>query len=1251
MKLFFTILLLFLCSFGASAQEFETLRPQDYPVNDVLPLYSTQIKLAQGQSAEDTEVFVEYPEYITLTNKEIKKLKQAGINLSERLEVQIYYGMERKRGVVEVSFAPFLKKDGELVRLTSIRVSTRPKAVLASEVRTSQQERYTENSVLASGKWVKIAVTEEGIYQLSQALIKQWGFTDLKRIKIYGYGGLPQAKKLYDAGTSHIDDLNEVAAFRSDDKILFFANGVVRRAWNNSGKRWKHEINPYSSHSYYFITEGEAPLSLEEDGACTTTNTVNEVPYHVLYDKDEFAWYEGGRQFYDAYNFATGNSKTYTLNTPDAVSGSASLELSFSASNTASSTEVLVAHSGKNLGRFSIRYCREHEKAIDKRQTYTLEDIAETTPIKFTTTAGRDARLNYLSLTYTRKLSATSTPFTFVPTPTSSSAVALSVEGATNATQVWRLDENTGTITRCSTQLDATSLRAVALNGKHRYIVVNTDKSYATPTYIGAVENQNLHAHKGVQMVIVTPESGKYNDEANRLAEAHRLYSNLKVEVVGQHQIFNEFGSGTPDATAIRRYLKMLYDNATTDTEMPRYLLLFGDATFDNRMVTTAWKSRSPKDYLLVYEDNDYYDSQTENVIGDIVSYPSDDYFGLLDDGEGNNLKTEKVDLGIGRFVCNKVANAKTLVDKSIAYLQNQQTGSWKNRIVMIGDAPRGTDVGDKNAHMEDAERTANIMSTASNDQLNIRRIYPDYYEREMTATGYRFPKATEVLTEEIKRGALMFNYSGHGSPAQISHSYIFETSDWETVTSKALPIWVLASCEILPYDQETIDFGRQALFAPQGGAVAFMCASRAVYATENNALNIAFCEALVKRNADGSYNTFGDALRIAKNKLITSAQDRTINKLKYIIAGDPALRLMQPTLNIIVDSINGAKIVEGENRELKAGSIATFSGYIENEADFSGILTATLYDKVETLTCRNSGNVADEAFTYSERTKIVFNGSDSIRNGRFNIYIPIPRDISYSTDCGRLSLYAVNHDGQKEARGLSEAFHLNGTEEGINTDSVGPQIFLYLNEAEFPNGGVTNSNPLFIAKLSDESGINATGTSLGHDIELVIDNQTNNLIVLNDYFAYDFGSYKEGTVSYQFENLSPGRHTLSFRAWDHNNNSSTSTLDFVVGTATQQSKRLYAAINPARTYTQFVANTSEAHIGGTLTFEVFTMNGQKVWEKSHPLTTTYATERWNLTSTAGVPLPKGIYIFRATISSPAGSEEMNGERLVIVGN
>ena len=183
MKLFISIFILLLCSSNIWGQEFETLLPQDYPVGEALPLFCKQLRLADGETPQNTEVIVEYPEVKKLTNNEIKSLKKVGIELPEQLEIQTTFGMERKKGVIDVSFIPFIKKDGQYVRLTSIRVSTRPKqSSVKLRASSSHQQRYSDSSALATGKWVKISVSKEGIYELTQNQIKQWGFSDINRI-------------------------------------------------------------------------------------------------------------------------------------------------------------------------------------------------------------------------------------------------------------------------------------------------------------------------------------------------------------------------------------------------------------------------------------------------------------------------------------------------------------------------------------------------------------------------------------------------------------------------------------------------------------------------------------------------------------------------------------------------------------------------------------------------------------------------------------------------------------------------------------------------------------------------------------------------------------------------------------------------------------------------------------------------------------------------------------------------------------
>lgn len=1225
------------------AQEFQLLRSEDYPISEELPIYTEQVKLGYGISENDVRVIVEYPEFEVLSKQEKKLLKKYNHILPDTISVLKQFGIEKKCGILEVGVLPFININGVPHRIKNfnIRIKSNNIVQYSNALHNNQVNRYANSSVLANGAWVKIKVEKEGVYQLNDKLIKSWGFSDLKKIKVYGHGGRIQDQILqYTNEYTPIDDLKEVATYRDDNKILFFAEGTIRYTWNKSKLQWEHENNYYSTSSYYFITEGDNPNIMETLPAEIGGEIVNVVKYPTVYDEDAYSWYEGGRQFYDSYNFANGNSKTYTLNTTSATTGQATINVSFSASSFSGSTTLEIACNNQT-SRQNIRACGSNESAVDIKRTLQVKDLSEKTSIKFTTTAQRNARLNYFLIAYPRLLSAADEPFAFVPTPDKNNSITLSVNNATSTTELWRIKAD-NTISKMGAKYENDQLIVPIDYPKDRYVIVNTEQNYPNPTLVGKINNQNLHADENIDMIVIVPESGIFDKEAQRLIEAHTKYNNLRSKIVHQDQIFNEFGSGTPDATAIRRYVKMLYDKANSDEDLPKYLLFFGNCTFDNRMITEQNKKFSTRDFLLSYEENDNYRTSQITSVGDLLSYPTDDYFGLLDDGEGNSVKTEKVDIAIGRFVCGSEKQAKILVDKSINYLENNSVGSWKNQIVCIGDAK------DKNAHMEDTERVIQTINNATDNTFNIKRIYPDLYTRTVTNVGYRFPKAKEILKESIKQGALIFNYSGHGSPAQISHAYIFAADEWSTVKSSALPLWILASCEILPYDQNTSDFARQALFHENGGAVAFMCASRAVYASENNHLNIAYCDYLLKQNADGSYNTMGEALRLAKNQLITLGKDRTINKLKYILAGDPALPLMRPKRDIQLDSINGIALTNNKKVQLKAGSIARFSGSIlEN---FNGVITAKIYDKTDVLTCKNNDGSADTAFVYRERTKIIFEGSDSVINGKFILNIPIPKDISYSNENGRISLYAISNDHKVELHGFNENFYLNGTENANteNIDSIGPKAFIYLNDPEFPNGGLTHKGPIFIAILNDSSGINASGITVGHDIELQLDNDPNKIFVLNDYFSYNFGSFQNGRIEYQLTDVSPGEHNIQFRVWDLNNNATTQSLRFKVADIDPSHQQIYATNNPASNSTQFVAIVNNEHLGGTITFEVYSVLGKLLWNKTNNIFSTTITQNWNLCTNNSIPLPKGMYLYRAILNSPVGKEEMKTQRIII---
>ncbi len=1236
---------------------FVELKPTDYPVNEAeLPFFHTQEELGRSYGNQYS-VKIEFPEFTPLTAQEAKLAGRHLAEITDGLpEVETHLSTSRGEAWLEYRFTPIVKRNGKLMRMTSCKISIQQNISPANyrtlaQAANTKKERYADHSVLATGNWVKIRVKTEGIYQLTHEQLAQMGFSNPDKVKLYGYGGLIQNEYLeFEGNNKVIDDLQEVPLFRRNGSMLFFAEGTVRWTWNAGLLKWTHQQNPYSNFSYYFLTEGESPLEFGKLPACESDGQapIENISHYAVLDEDRFSWYKGGREFYDEYDFRLGNSHTFKLAAKEAVAGENCLaDIAFSVSSATSSARTDVELNGKDLGFFSTPSIGSKEDARETRITFRTQNLAGENSFKFTTTSGVSARLNYIRLNYTRRLSAKDAPFSFIPKANSKeNQITLKINNASTSTRLWRLGIADSPIAEVPAALEGNFLTATTDSPTRRFVIADIAANYPSPEVVGKVENQDLHAHTAQDMIIIVPTSGKLTEEAERLAAFHRERQGLRIKIVKAGDIYNEFSSGTPDATAYRRYVKMLYDRAESEQDMPRYLLFFGDCLWDNRMVTDeAKKGLTPDDYLLSYERN-----SSESSIGTITCYVTDDYFGLLEDGKGKNITTEKVDIGIGRFTCSTPEEAKIYVNKSIAYIENKNVGAWKNTFYVLGDDR------DNNEHMEDAEGIVSEINKVSNENMSIKRVYWDAYARTMTPTGASYPQVRKQLLEDMRKGsALVYNYSGHGSPDQISHSKILFTEDFAQPTGN-MSLWVFASCEITPFDTPADNIGRTAMLNPDGGAIAVMCASRAVYATENNHLNKAFCQHLFGKDIDNRPNTLGDAMRKAKAAMLALNQDKTMNKLKYLLIGDPALRLSYPTHQVVFDSINGEALTAGTLKQLKAGSVARFSGHIAAptgtmDATFNGILTASIADKLETIVCKKNDSQTDEPMTYTDRPHIIYEGNDSVRAGKFTLSVLIPKDISYTNDCGRITAYAVNTDRSIEANGHNTQFFLNGTDANSEGDTVQPKVFVYLNTPDFPNGGFTNSTPVFMADISDDCGINATGTNIGHDMELVIDGKLSEIYTLNDYFNYDFGSYRSGRVSYPMEALSPGKHSLSFRVWDVNNNSTTSTLDFIVSNSQSKAFDVNATQNPARTTTSFITSFTGNEEAHTVVTEVYDIAGRRIWidKQTAAAGVGYTSSEWKLTDNSGTPVPAGIYLYRSTATSSGKSKESEAKKIIVI--
>ena len=745
------------------------------------------------------------------------------------------------------------------------------------------------------------------------------------------------------------------------------------------------------------------------------------------------------------------------------------------------------------------------------------------------------------------------------------------------------------------------------------------------PEYVYRITNQDHHADPAVDMVIIIPTSQTFLAQAQRLKTHHEEADGLKVTIVPADELFNEFSSGTPDATAYRRYMKMLYDRATTESEKPRYLLLFGDGGWDNRMKTSEWSGYNPDDYLLCFE--------SENSFSQVNCYVSDDFFCLLDDEEviqkssGSSTTYEgKPDVAVGRFPVRTIEDAQTMVDKVISYAHNEHAGAWQNEICMMGDD------GNENSHMKTADKVATLIEE-NHPNYNVNKIYWDAYQRTSSSTGYSYPDVTRLIKQQINRGALMMNYCGHGAAYAMSHEYVMKLQDFETSQSDYLPLWMTASCDIMPFDGQEDNIGEVVILNRKGGGIAFFGTTRTVYATYNEVMNMAFTKYVLTPDI-----SIGEAVRLAKCELVSNGSDLTPNKLQYTLLGDPALHLATPKQEIVVDSINGVAASDGV--QLAAGSVVRIAGHIVNgddtDSDFNGIVSLSVRDAEETITCRmNDTSETEEAFVYKDRTKTLYQGADSVANGEFHITFAIPKDISYTDGSGLMTLYAMSSDKTKTANGRNDAFELIGSQTAL-TDSIGPSIYCYLNSRSFKNGDKVNTTPYFVAELYDDSGINTSGSGIGHDLELIIDGEPTKTYNLNDYFEFNFGDYRSGSLGFSIPELSTGVHKLMFRAWDILNNSSVVEFAFEVAEDAGAGEfSVRCTQNPANTNTQFVITHDRMGSELKVTLDVYDMSGRQVWRQSEsviPTSDTFTID-WNLSVAGGSRLHTGLYLCRLRLN------------------
>ena len=991
---------------------------------------------------------------------------------------------------------------------------------------------YAERSVLADGHWVKIRVSESGVCRMSFSELRSAGL-EPSQVRVFGYGG---AQKEQDFSKPNIDDLPQVPVYVGEDYILFYVQGPI--SWTYNGSRFAHTRNTYSDFGYYLLSDdaGDMLLFPEAEAVSGSPTDVTYYSYYQVQDEDSVNLIDrtgvsgGGRTFYGE-QFAAGQTRTFTFSTPYANGDNSSVYIDMAA-NAATTSTVKAKLNNTSSKSIYISSIPDHY-TFGVAGTISMNGASEEQNQRVTmqfvnSNASALAWLNYIEITTPSELVMTGSYMGIrsLVNRNTTNPVRFLLRNTTASTQIWDVTD-LAAIQRMPTTMvdDQLAWVGTQADGVHEYIAVNTDGTkFVQAEVVGEVKNQNLHALNNIDYIIICPEG--YEDVSEDLAKAHEAKQAITYAIVTDQQVYNEFSSGTPDATAYRWLMKMLYDRAKNGIgQQPRWLLLMGHGTFDNRKLLR----NSGTSLLLTY--------QSKNSVNEIKAYATDDYFAYLDDNEGTIDTQGRMDIGVGRLPVESLDEARTTVDKLIQYIRNEQTGKWKNQLVYLADD------GENGTHTETAEKSAELVRIKNPDFI-VHKIFLDAYPQEVNASGESYPLAKNRVLNLLKNGVLFFNYSGHGGYNAITNESILNLKDIAGMTNKNQAFWLFATCNFAQCDAGKRSAAETAVLNPKGGAIGILAATRTVYASQNTNLNRSVCDTLFGHSDVFHYDmTLGEAISIGKNLLGSDE-----NKLAYVLLGDPCMRLNYPT-DYHVETLT-------EMDTLNALSVQHVEGRIIDEdlntvSDFNGKVDITIYDKMQSIPTRDNDNAGGDprVIAYNDYPNTIFSGATDVKDGLFNYTFMVPKDIRYNFDNGRIVYYAVTADSLEtaEAVGHFEQFIIGGTGSTVAIDTIGPEMEIYLNSPAFRNGDKTYATPRFFANLYDKNGINTAGAGIGHDLMLIIDDDPKMIYSLNEYFTAANNSYQAGQVSYLMEELANGPHSLTFRAWDLLNNSTTKSLNFIV--------------------------------------------------------------------------------------------------------
>ena len=1206
---------------------------------DLLPKYTKTWKINKGYAIDTYKIT--NVKYQIITSNIFKN--NSFDKIPKEIKSKLNVAKSRDASEIILTMTPLIKEGMVVKKVISFNIEYKLKRKLSSRLINSKS---AFNSVLSAGTWYKFAVDTTGVFKIDRSFLRSLGINtssiNPKNIKIYGNGGnmLPFLNSDF-----RYDDLEENAIFvsgeddnkfDSSDFILFYAKGSDNWNVDASTNNIRHQKNIFSDKSYYFITvdggvgkriQGGTPITSVPNQQITSYNDYD------FYEKEEYNVKAIGQQWFGE-NLTIENVQTFIIPFEN-IDTTQDLQIRVrGVVESETPTQMAVKVNGQDLftiGFPAITNSLVHGVARENIGSLSATSDAVTVEITFNNNGNPSAKahLDYIEVIGKKLLTVNDKQFGFrsFDAANGSGIAQFQIQ---NATEIWDVTDFVNPV-KITNQSTTGNFEFNATAGTLKEYVSLNDADYFTPEKLpnSLVENQNLHALEDIDYIIVTRDF--LTGEAERLADFHRQRG-LTVEVIDLEKIYNEFSSGSPDLTAIRDFTKYLYDNATLPENRIKYLCLFGDASYD-------YKDRINGNNNIVPAFQAY---ESFNLA---TSYVTDDYYGMMDSNEGLLTGANKQDVATGRIPVSDVIQASNAIDKIINYNSINSYGDWRNQITLIADDIDANGEGNLQGSLERIADSIKVRKPI----LNVKKIYADAYVQETSSGGERYPDVNTEISNAIERGTLMANYFGHGGEDGWAAERILEISqlqDWSNFNT--LPLIITITCEFSKFDNPLrLAGGEYIIWNKDGGSISLITTTREIYINVGRAFNERLMKVLLTFNDEDF--TIAEALMRVKNQFTTS------QRLFIYYLGDPAMKLAVPKADVRLTQMNGVDITASLDT-IKALSRVSFNGIVTDPSgnlltDFNGELSATVFDKEIIRTTLDNNNFGINMEFDALESKI-FRGRAAVENGRFNFDFIAPRDLRIAYGKGKLSFYADNDIIDKA--GYNFDVTIGGINENAPEDNVGPEIQLFMNDESFVDGGNTNASPLFLAVLEDENGINTSITAVDHDIVAVLDGDTANPFILNDYYQTELNDYTKGKVKYPLRNLKTGLHTIELCAWDTYNNNSCATLTFiVVNDADMVLDNVLNYPNPFVNYTEFWFNHNKPNEPLEVQVQIFTVSGKLVKTINQLVQSTGNLSRsvtWNGLDDFGDKIGKGVYVYKLNVKSTLSNVKAEKyEKLVIL--